>query len=203
VELAYNPDSAFTHWVVRQGYLKRCSFSSMLACNTEHARGTGSANYLILHGFDAITEAVDCEALASSRNDPGCRSIISLNAAGAHGGTATLSLVLLSETGYMVRCPHQVAVGRIRILEMQARICEAVFFVVSTIRRFCSSPRVSHSTRLHMPLVTVTPISIEVHSRARHNMLTFGTARVLQRGVLHLRGRNNARMWLSKRAPEI
>ncbi len=60
VELAYNLDAAFTQWVVRQGCLQEPFVLVDVGVQQgEHARWHQLGDYLIVHGFDAIAEAVD------------------------------------------------------------------------------------------------------------------------------------------------
>jgi FkbM family methyltransferase len=60
VELAYNLDAAFTHWVVKQGYLQEpFVLVDVGVQHGEHPRWHQLGDYLVVHGFDAIAEAVD------------------------------------------------------------------------------------------------------------------------------------------------
>jgi FkbM family methyltransferase len=60
VELAYNLDAAFTQWVVKQGYLQEpFVLVDVGVQHGEHPRWHQLGDYLVVHGFDAIAEAVD------------------------------------------------------------------------------------------------------------------------------------------------
>lgn len=60
MELAYNLDAAFTRWVVRQGYLQEPFVLVDVGVQQgEHPRWHQLEDYLIVHGFDAIAEAVE------------------------------------------------------------------------------------------------------------------------------------------------
>lgn len=60
MELAYNLDAAFTQWVVRQGYLQEpFVLVDVGVQHGEHPRWHQLGDHLIVHGFDAIAEAVD------------------------------------------------------------------------------------------------------------------------------------------------
>ena len=60
MELAYNLDAAFTQWVVKQGYLQEpFVLVDVGVQHGEHPRWHQLGDYLVVHGFDAIAEAVD------------------------------------------------------------------------------------------------------------------------------------------------
>ena len=60
MELAYNLDAAFTQWVVKQGYLQEpFVLADVGVQHGEHPRWHQLGDYLVVHGFDAIAEAVD------------------------------------------------------------------------------------------------------------------------------------------------
>jgi FkbM family methyltransferase len=60
VDLSYNLDAAFTQWVVKQGYLAEPFVVVDVGVQRgEHARWHQLRDYLIVHGFDPIQEAID------------------------------------------------------------------------------------------------------------------------------------------------
>jgi FkbM family methyltransferase len=60
VELAYNLDAAFTRWVVTQAYLREpFVLVDVGVQHGEHPRWHQLGKYLIVHGFDAVKEAID------------------------------------------------------------------------------------------------------------------------------------------------
>src|SRR5712692_4445586 len=68
VELSFNLDAAFTRWVVKQGHLEEpFVLVDVGVQGGEHPRWEQLGDQLVVHGFDAIEEAVDQLRLRSGR----------------------------------------------------------------------------------------------------------------------------------------